>query len=304
VFEQVLRRVPVKVSNAPRELSVRRRQIGDADLHGVAELLSRGFRLRSKGYWLRGLERLRSRSVPKGFPRFGSCLESNGRLVGVVLMIYSEVEADAAPVIRCNLSSWYVEPAFRGYAPLLLSYALRDKRVTYLNLSAAPNTWPTVEAQGFRRFDEGAILSIPVMNPCLEKVRIEAVESVEEERAADLAERDLLLAHAANGCVSLVVEAQDGLHPFVFVRRRILRRLLPTMQLIYCRDPAEFVRFAGPLGRRLLTRGMPWVLVHGASRFGGLVGRQVGRGERHYVRGPHTPRLGDLAYTEGVFFGP
>jgi hypothetical protein len=34
----------------------------------------------------------------------------------------------------------------------------------------------------------------------------------------------------------------------------------------------------------------------------GLVGRYSEARGRKYAKGPHVPRLGDLAYTEGVFF--
>ncbi len=80
---------------------------------------------------------------------------------------------------------------------------------------------------------------------------------------------------------------------------------MPCAQLIFCRDVADFVRFAGPLGRYLLRRGIPWVILdseradQGASRI--LSGRESGR---KYFRGPDKPRLGDLAYTELPLFGP
>jgi hypothetical protein len=39
-------------------------------------------------------------------------LENDGTIVGATLTIYSNVPADAGFAIRCNLSSWYVEPEF------------------------------------------------------------------------------------------------------------------------------------------------------------------------------------------------
>lgn len=284
---------------------VRRRQILDADLDAVAELLSHGFSLRPKAYWLRGLARQRDRSVPQDFPRYGYLLESEGRPVGALLMIYSVTEADGEPSIRCNLSSWYVEPAFRAHAPFLTSYALRDKSVTYVNVSPAPNTWPIIEAQGFRMFGQGKLLTFPALKRSSEQVRIVRVgEGVGSEDEPDLPERALLQDHARYGCLSLAVEADDGLHPFVFMRRSIVRRIVPTMQLVFCRDLAEFVRFASPLGRYLVRRGTPWVLVDANGPLDGLVTRTIQKTSRRYVRGPHAPRPGDLAYTEGVLYGP
>jgi hypothetical protein len=92
-------------SPAVGQMAVRRRQIEEADLGAVAELFARGFLLRSKSYWLRGFARLRSRSVPAGYSRYGLLLESEGRPVGAILTIYASVPADGAFAIRCNVSS-------------------------------------------------------------------------------------------------------------------------------------------------------------------------------------------------------
>ena len=78
-------------------------------------------------------------------------------------MICSAMRAGDRPVPRCNLSSWYVEPAFRTYAPLLVSQAMRHKDVTYMNVSAAPHTWPIIEAQGFARYSEGIFVCLPAL---------------------------------------------------------------------------------------------------------------------------------------------
>ena len=48
--------------------------------------------------------------------------------VGVLLLIFSDVATSATPNIRCNVSSWYVEPAFRSFASLLVLRALKNKR--------------------------------------------------------------------------------------------------------------------------------------------------------------------------------
>lgn len=254
---------------------------------------------------MRGLARQRDRSVPRDCPRYGYLLESDGRPVGALLTICSVAEADGSPFVRCNLSSWYVEPAFRAHATFLTSYALRDKTVTYINVSPAPNTWPIIEAQGFRIYGEGKLLTFPALKRSSEQARVLRVgRGVGSDGAPDLPEWALLDDHAGYGCLSLVVEADGGLHPFVFMRRRIVRRTVPIMQLVFCRDLAEFVRFAGPLGRYLVRRGMPWVLVDAEGPVEGLVTRTIQKTSRRYVRGPHPPRPGDLAYTEGVFYGP
>src|SRR5437660_8287116 len=172
-------------------MTVQRRQIEEADLGAVAELLTRGFWLRTEGYWLGGLARLGARAVPAGYPRYGLLLESDGRVVGAILTIYSSVPANGGFAIRCNVSSWYLEPEFRGYAPLLASF--RDPAVTYVNISPAPNTWATIEAQGFRCIREGWFLSFPALGRGGEAARILPLSGAPH----DLPERALLEEHAA-----------------------------------------------------------------------------------------------------------
>ena len=75
------------------------------------------------------------------------------------------------------------------------------------------------------------------------------------------------------------------------------------MQLIYCRDVQDFVRFAGPLGRYLALRGRSLVIVDSNAPIAGLAGVfRPGRMPK-YFRGPERPRLGDLAFTEHAMLG-
>ena len=113
-----------------------------------------------------------------------------------------------------------------------------------------------------------------------------------------------MAAHAGYGCISVICSAPDGEHPFVFQPCRRLKGRVPCAQLIYCRDVADFVRFAGPLGRYLLRRGIPWVVLDSNGPIEGLVGFYQDAKSRKYFRGPDKPRLCDLAYTELTLFGP
>jgi hypothetical protein len=279
------------------------RQIGDCDLDAVADLLVRGFPNRGRAYWRQGLERQGKRSLPGGLPRYGYLLEADGKPVGVVLALYMPVDGTGA--YRCNLSSWYVTPPYRGYASLLVRMASKRKEVTYLNISPAPHTWTTVEAQGFVPYCKGQFFSVPALTPMPGAMRVEAWDRSVAAHAA-LAENELMTAHAQFGCLTVVSTDSCGTYPFVFQPLRIRqgRFPLPCMRLIYCRDIAEFVRCAGPLGRFLLKRGYPSVVLDANEPIRGLVGAYLGTRGRKYFRGPCPPRLGDLAYTELAFFGP
>jgi hypothetical protein len=279
---------------------VRIREIGTADLAAVAALLTRGFPFRSEDYWLRGLERHAARPRPAGCPAFGYCLDHGGTPVGVILLLFSEVQRDGASIIRANVSSWYVEAAFRAFSSMLVRAATRDKTVTYFNITPAPHTWPQVEAQGFSVYCRGQIYAALALSPRKAGVAIcEFAESNSEGLSAY--EADLLRQHAGWGCLSMVVRAAGIAFPFVFQKHRVMN-WLPVYRLIYARDVADVARFAGAIGRCLLRRGGLLVRLDANEPMTGLVGWYSDRRGRKYAKGPHPPDLGDLAFTEAALF--
>jgi hypothetical protein len=287
---------------------IRCREISAADLDAVADLLTRGFAGRSREYWTHGLRRQAARDVPDGYPRFGYMLHNDGLPVGVLLLLYTSRIDDGVPAILCNLSSWYVEPAFRNYAPMLTKIAQRHKEVTYFNISPATWTWPIIEAQGFNTYCSGLFFSIPALSRVTPGMRIETVspdagsiEGLNDE------EVELLRRHARYGCLSLVCRTPGKTPvPFILLPMRIRRGLFapPAMQLIYCRDIAEYVQCAGAIGRALLRRGKFGVMLDSNGPVPGVVGIYSGARGRKYFKGPHRPRLADLTDTELVLYGP
>ena len=285
----------------PASSGVHLREIAEDDLPGVADLLSRGFWLRSKDYWLRGLRRQASRQLPAGSPKYGYVLVDGGQPVGAVLVFSSTMQGGEGPVLRSNLSSWYVEPKYRSFGSLLITSALkRNKDATYFNVSPACHTWETVEAQGFSPYCRGDMACIPALSRRAESVTIEVI--TEDSTARGDPEIAVLAEHARFGCLSMMVHHDRGDFPFVF-QKQWLKRILPYFRLMYCRDIAHFAQFAGNLGRFLLRHGPPVVVVDANVRVPGLIGIYSEARGRKYFRGPNTPRLGDLAFSESVFFG-
>lgn len=264
-------------------------------MDSVIELLVRGFPRRSRAYWASAMAQLGSRATPDGLPRFGYLLEADGAPVGVQLLIF----ADRNGSVRCNVSSWYVEPNHRGHAALLARMASKLKHVTYVNVSAATHTLPILDALGYRRYSQGQFAAVPAL-------KLGGVGKVRRLGEADrgLPDFDLLAAHADAGCLALICETAEGPEPFVFLTRRISRLPFGAGQLVYARDTDRFVACAGPLGRFLLTLGAPLVICDAPGPIKGLAGVWFkDRGPR-YFKGPEPPRLNDLAFTEMVVFGP
>ncbi len=287
----------------PAAQTLRCRQIEESDIEAVASLLADGFRTRDRQFWLQGFAQLRRHATPAGLPKYGYLLESDGRVVGAVLLICSLVRAGAADAPRCNLSSWYVDPAFRAYAPMLVSRALRHKDVTYVNVSPAPHTRPIIEAQGFLRYCDGIFVALPALSGFFGGKKVKLYDGTRTPPVNfDPHDRDVLLQHAALGCVSLWCATPERAYPFVF-RRRFVRRFVPCAQLIYCSDVDDFVRFAAPIGWYLARRGIPFVIIDANAPIKELVGWYSDGNMPKYFKGPQRPRLGDLAFTEHAVMG-
>ncbi|GLH76778.1 hypothetical protein SSBR45G_16860 [Bradyrhizobium sp. SSBR45G] len=280
---------------------VRIREIGTADLAAVAALLTRGFAFRSEAYWLRGLERHAARPRPAGFPVFGYCLDHGGVPVGVILLLFSTVQADdGAMIVRANVSSWYVEPPFRAFSSMLVRAATRDKSVTYFNITPAPHTWPQVEAQGFSVYCKGQIYAALALSRPQSGV---TVGTFAESDVGGLThyEADLLRAHAGWGCLSIVARDADRAYPFVFQKHRV-KNVLPVYRLLYCRTIADLHRNAGNIGRFLARQGGVLVRLDANEPMRSIVGWYSDKRGRKYVKGPRPPHLGDLAFSEAALF--
>jgi hypothetical protein len=284
----------------PAAAKLRVREINEADLPAIAALLNRGFAFRSIDYWLRGLGRHAMRPRPAGYPAFGYCLDHDGAPVGVILLLFSEVRAGAEAVIRCNVSSWYVEPDFRAFAPLMVKVATKDKRVTYFNITPAPHTWSTNEAQGFTVYCRGQVYGALALSWPAWRARVN-VFSEDAAQGLNDYESDLLRQHAAFGCLSVVVRDGADAYPFVFQKHRV-KDVVPVYRLIYCRDIGDLQRFAGNVGRFLARRGGMFVRFDANAPVQGIVGWYSEKRGRKYVKGPTPPLLGDLAFTEAALF--
>ena len=245
------------------------REIGTADTDGVANLLASGFCARTSEFWTCALKRLSEHTTPSGYPKYGYLLEYNGHPVGVILLIFSTILVNREPRIRCNVSSWYVEPAFRGYAAMLVSCALKYKHVTYLNTTPAPHTLSILEAQGYVRYCYRVGLCA-----CLRSVRGRTA-LVSKSRPRDLFRSDcqrpnlVVLTHAKYGCISLTCSSANRNTDFHVHAEPQARAALRLPCLL-----SEFGRFRSvcrtigavsgpariPSGRPRLERPGPWLI--------------------------------------------
>jgi hypothetical protein len=292
--------------NAMSAVKPRFREIIESDLDAIGDLLTRGFQHRSRDYWMRGLHRQAVRPLPPGAPRYGYLIEDNGAPVGCLLMIFSCKIIDGEIATCCNVSSWYVDPEFRNYAALFASMTQKRKDITYFNVTPAVATWPILEAQGFVPYCRGLYFSVPALSRSGHGMTVEGV-TAKTLSVAGLADADIemLKRHAAYGCLALVCRTADTTLPFIFFSLRKRRGIipLPVMQLGYCRSIGDYIACAGAIGRYLLWRGKPIIVVDASGALAGLPGIYSEARGRKYYKGPHQPRLGDLADTELAIYG-
>lgn len=279
---------------------VRCRQIEDADAEAIALLLTKSGFGGSKAFWLECLRRLANHPTPNGCPKYGFLLEVNGVSVGVLLLIHTANSDDQT--IRCNVSSWFVWPAFRVYAPLLVKYALSRADVTYFNISPRPHTLSSLTAQGYTRYCEGRLVAIPALGRPQRGVRV-AIADASVEPGPDLSryEVKLLADHVAFGCLGVIATVDGVRHPFVF-QIRSKRRVIRFAELVYCRDLQSFVDLASPIGYFFAKRAVFLVTLDANGPILGLLGRYKTSTPK-YFKGPKQPQLGDVAYSERVLLG-
>ena len=150
--------------------NIRAREITDADVPAVAQLLGRGLGY-STQFFSRIFDRLLHHPTPAGFPKYGCLLESDRTVVGAILLIFSSIHTASKCSIRCHVTSWYVDPPFRCFATLFFAKALKHKNVTYINISARANVLPILKAQGFIKYSSGQFVALPLMHPAFSSTR-------------------------------------------------------------------------------------------------------------------------------------
>jgi len=284
---------------APFEL----REIKDEDLPVLVPLLCEGFPRSRSTYWATGLQRLRNRECPPDTAKYGYVLTSENRPRGAVLTISSFHGEGSQRSVFVNISSWYVQPAFRGGpAKELLRHACRRADVTYTNLSPAPHTIRTIEALGFEQWSAGQMLVLGLASHRAGSTKARILPPSEWLRPELSGASGLLREHERFGCLAFHLESSTGLSSFIFVRRYV-KGFIPCAQLIYCRSLADLTEHCATISRWLLLRGFPLMLIDASAPIQGLVGSYVHGKSRKFFRGPQPAQLVDHTYSEMAFFG-
>jgi len=279
------------LSAEPSTISrVKCRQIVESDLAALSGMLTDGFQIHPRDFWNKSLARIAARPAIEGMPRIGYALETESGLVGVILTLWSR----RGDEMVCALSSWYVDrPYRRPHATSLPITATSIDGPLYLNTSPADHTRKSMSSMGWMQYNFGRSVAFPALTWGGGKVS--------EDIPHNLPERTLLEDHRAWGCVSIVCRKDGTDFPFVFRARKVTRFNVPIMELIYCRDTSDFERCGAALGRWFLGRGTLGFILDGKVK--GMPSVYGEGKEPRLYKGPHKPRLNDLAYSEKVLVG-
>jgi len=279
------------LSAEPSTISrVKCRQIVESDLAALSGMLTDGFQIHPRDFWNKSLARIAARPAIEGVPRIGYALETESGLVGVILTLWSK----RGDEMVCALSSWYVDrPYRRPHATSLPITATSIDGPLYLNTSPADHTRKSMSSMGWTQYNFGRSVAFPALTWGGGKVS--------EDIPHDLPERTLLEDHRGWGCVSIVCRKDGTDFPFVFRARKVTRFNVPIMELIYCRDTSDFERCGAALGRWFLGRGTLGFILDGKVK--GMPSVYGEGKEPRLYKGPHKPRLNDLAYSEKVLVG-
>jgi hypothetical protein len=282
----------------PERSRPRARQIKDADLALLPQFFVRGLG-KHEAFFHRILAELKNRHSPDGYPRYGYVLECDGVIVGAILQIFAKMPPGSVPAIRCHVTTWHVEPRFRPFATLFFRKALTFQDVTYVNVSALPGTRSIIETQGFQTYSRGQFAAIPLISGIVARSGAKILPGDRAPQAAvEPGDCEVMSDHAKLGCMAVWCVSEGRAYPFVFLPR-FFKRVISGVQLIYCRDVKDVVRFSRPLGLYLASRGRFMIRIDANGPIPGLAGLFISGMQPRFCKG-QAPRLGDLAYTQMV----
>lgn len=277
--------------------------IGMCNKKDALRVLKRGFP-RHDTFWERGFVRWNTLSgACKGHDHVdGHVFQASGQDVGVLLTFKSDrPRPEGTTRTMVNLSSWYVDEAYRWKAPMMLRSFVRDGGSVFTDLTASPEVDRINGALGFRDWSDGMLIAAAA--PWAAKRSPEAVRLVDlddaQARLLEDAEHEMLARHRAVGCLPAIMCQPDGVAALLF--RLIRRKGLVFAQLLYAESRQKVITHLPAVMRFLLGRGV-FLLSIDAVRSQCPPGTFFRPGQRRFFKGPIERDRLDYACSELVIF--
>ena len=170
---------------------------------------------------------------------------------GVLLTIKSRLPETGSIVV--NLSSWYVEPSCRWFAPRMLQMASSSEEELFTDLTPSPEACKLNERLGFQTVTDHTLfypLPLKALRPS--GARLSPLAAVSPD-TLPAAMREMLEDHLRLGCIVAIMQADGHHYPLVFLKTTTKK--LPSARLIYCEDREIAQRHISAIARHLLFRG-------------------------------------------------
>ncbi|HJS86545.1 MAG TPA: acetoacetate--CoA ligase [Acetobacteraceae bacterium] len=212
-------------------------------------------------------------------PDFGFVLVDGAEIVGFLGTVYARRQTRKGTGIVCNLTSWYIRPAYRGWGTALLAAALRDDSITYTALTPGPLSRKVFKALGFAPLVERRIVMPPLFHPgTLRGPRpVLSFDPPTVRRFLDERQQRIFDDHAPYDCLQMVLAAgPERAHIVVKRRAMSLRRLhrrlpqsvtFPYSEILHCSAPPLLARYLEQVKLPILRRQRTLALVADAHLF-------------------------------------
>jgi ribosomal protein S18 acetylase RimI-like enzyme len=181
---------------------------------------------------------------------FAITVRDKGRLVGVLGLVTASRPTAAGLVKTANMTSWYVDKAYRGQGvgSRMLELATADPDITVTNFSSAKGAVPVVERAGFSVLDRARMIWRPRAGTAAYRVHSDPLSL-----GAVLPARDarILSDHAGLNLRSSAVETPSGLCTLILSVKQKHDDYV-TFETMYLGDRALFSEYARKIAASIL----------------------------------------------------
>ena len=283
--------------------SMQVRPIEGADVNSAIAIMQRGFPDPPNATWPEFFEHVKAKQARELVGPIGYLLRKDDRDVGIILTFRSQrTQANGTSVDVVNLSGWYIDEAYRWYAPMMLKKILKDKTAIFTDLTASEEVLKMLPAFKFKPWTEGVLMSS--LPQSLSRYRRDvSIVRPEQSSTTTISDADMTLLrdHAALGCRTCILSVDGTHHPLVFATR--WRRKIPHAYLIYAPDRQVVLSALGNVSAHLAKRGQFLIAMDcnenecvGAGQFRPTTWQK-------YYTGPVDAGGIDYAYSELVYMG-
>ncbi|MCG6155289.1 hypothetical protein [Rubinisphaera margarita] len=191
-------------------------------------------------------------------PEFGNdyagyVLRAEGKLVGILGMLFSQRRINGDLVQLCNLHTWKVDPEFRGHSLRLMRPALSLTDHTVTDFTPTESVRQISRRLGFQSLDSSlrVLLPCPSVVPARHKIECRRVTSEEIAPSSEPDLQKILLDHPTP--LFSQVEVSVNNRRCLVVYSRVTRWRVPYCFVHFISDPELFVEHSLAI-RRAISR--------------------------------------------------